>query len=84
MGASIAPANGLFDRLLGGIQNAVSILSYAISRLTLIVTIATACLSVYLYMLVPKGFFPQQDTGRIKRIGAGCAGHFLLGHEGER
>ena len=34
-------------------------------RFTLLVTIATACLSVYLYILVPKGFFPQQDTGRI-------------------
>jgi multidrug efflux pump len=33
--------------------------------LTLLVTIATACLSVYLYILVPKGFFPQQDTGRV-------------------
>ena len=33
--------------------------------MTLAVTIATACLSVYLYVLVPKGFFPQQDTGRI-------------------
>ncbi|HKU50844.1 MAG TPA: efflux RND transporter permease subunit, partial [Nitrospira sp.] len=28
---------------------------------TLLVTIATACLSVYLYVIVPKGFFPQQD-----------------------
>jgi multidrug efflux pump len=33
--------------------------------LTLFITIATACLSVYLYIIVPKGFFPQQDTGRI-------------------
>jgi multidrug efflux pump len=33
--------------------------------LTLLITIATACLSVYLYVIVPKGFFPQQDTGRI-------------------
>ena len=32
---------------------------------TLIVTILVACLSVYLYIKVPKGFFPQQDTGRI-------------------
>ena len=31
----------------------------------LVVTIATAALSVYLYVIVPKGFFPQQDTGRI-------------------
>ena len=33
--------------------------------LILLVTIATAALSVYLYILVPKGFFPQQDTGRL-------------------
>jgi hydrophobe/amphiphile efflux-1 (HAE1) family protein len=33
--------------------------------LTLAITIATACLSVYLYVIVPKGFFPQQDTGRM-------------------
>ncbi len=32
---------------------------------TLLITIATACLSVYLYVVVPKGFFPQQDSGRI-------------------
>src|ERR1700736_3884704 len=32
---------------------------------TLVVTILVACLSVYLYVIVPKGFFPQQDTGRI-------------------
>jgi multidrug efflux pump len=33
--------------------------------LTLAITILTAVLSVYLYARVPKGFFPQQDTGRI-------------------
>jgi multidrug efflux pump len=32
----------------------------------LVVTIATACLSVYLFKDAPKGFFPQQDTGRIQ------------------
>jgi multidrug efflux pump len=32
---------------------------------TLVVTVLVACLSVYLYIIVPKGFFPQQDTGRI-------------------
>ncbi len=26
-------------------------------------TAATICLSVYLYIVIPKGFFPQQDTG---------------------
>ncbi|HEV7966918.1 MAG TPA: multidrug efflux RND transporter permease subunit [Candidatus Acidoferrales bacterium] len=29
----------------------------------LVVTGATLCLSVYLYFVIPKGFFPQQDTG---------------------
>ena len=33
--------------------------------LTLLVTIATAGLTVYLYTVVPTGFFPQQDTGRL-------------------
>ncbi|HKD13813.1 MAG TPA: multidrug efflux RND transporter permease subunit [Candidatus Angelobacter sp.] len=31
----------------------------------LVITILTAFLSVGLYWIVPKGFFPQQDTGRI-------------------
>ena len=34
-------------------------------RLVLTITILTFFLNVYLYILVPKGFFPQQDTGRI-------------------
>ena len=29
------------------------------------ITIGTAALSIYLYIVVPKGFFPQQDTGRV-------------------
>jgi len=33
--------------------------------ITLLITIGTACLSIYLYVIVPKGFFPQQDTGRV-------------------
>jgi multidrug efflux pump len=33
--------------------------------LTLVVTLMTIALSVYLYAQVPKGFFPQQDTGRM-------------------
>src|SRR6202000_1832859 len=34
--------------------------------LTLLITLATAALSVYMYIGAPKGFFPQQDTGRIQ------------------
>ncbi|HTM17067.1 MAG TPA: efflux RND transporter permease subunit, partial [Terracidiphilus sp.] len=33
--------------------------------LILLVAIGTAVLNVYLYIVVPKGFFPQQDTGRL-------------------
>jgi multidrug efflux pump len=33
--------------------------------ITLLITIVTAGLSVYLYIIIPKGFFPQQDTGRM-------------------
>ena len=32
---------------------------------TLAVTVLTACLSIYMYAVAPKGFFPQQDTGRM-------------------
>jgi multidrug efflux pump len=34
-------------------------------RLVLLIFIATICLNVELYIIVPKGFFPQQDTGRL-------------------
>src|SRR5262249_47218231 len=34
-------------------------------RLTLAVMLATIGLNVYLFVIVPKGFFPQQDVGRI-------------------
>jgi multidrug efflux pump len=33
--------------------------------LMLLVTLATIGVSVYLYVIVPKGFFPQQDTGML-------------------
>jgi multidrug efflux pump len=33
--------------------------------LVLGITLGTVCLAVYLYIVIPKGFFPQQDTGRI-------------------
>jgi multidrug efflux pump len=33
---------------------------------TLLVLLATIGLNVYLFIRVPKGFFPQQDTGRIQ------------------
>ena len=34
--------------------------------LVLLITVLTFFLTIYLYIIVPKGFFPQQDTGRIQ------------------
>jgi multidrug efflux pump len=55
----------LFDRLLATYTGALKwVLSH--QPVTLTVTVLVACLSVYLYIKVPKGFFPQQDTGRLQ------------------
>ena len=40
--------------------------------LTLLVTLATFGLTLYLYMIVPKGFFPVQDTGVLLAITEGA------------
>ena len=54
----------VFDWLLATYTRMLKwVLAY--QPVTLTVTILVACLSVYLYIKVPKGFFPQQDTGRI-------------------
>ncbi|HWW14285.1 MAG TPA: multidrug efflux RND transporter permease subunit [Candidatus Dormibacteraeota bacterium] len=54
----------VFDKALATYDHALKwVLKYQLA--TLIVTILVACLSIYLYKVVPKGFFPQQDTGRI-------------------
>src|ERR1700723_644265 len=34
-------------------------------KLVLTITVLTFVLNVYLYIIVPKGFFPEQDAGRI-------------------
>jgi multidrug efflux pump len=54
----------VFDTLLRGYKRS---LSWALthSRLTMLVLFATIGLNVYLYAIVPKGFFPEQDTGQL-------------------
>jgi multidrug efflux pump len=55
----------VFDKSLATYSHALKwVLEYQL--LTLVVTILVACLSVYLYKVVPSGFFPQQDTGRLQ------------------
>jgi multidrug efflux pump len=54
-----------FDKLLATYRHSLKwVLAH--QPVTLVVTILVACLSVYLYVIVPKGFFPQQDTGRLQ------------------
>ncbi len=54
----------IFDRLLATYQISLKwVLAH--QPVTLTVTVLVACLSVYLYVIVPKGFFPQQDAGRL-------------------
>ena len=36
--------------------------------LTLLVALATLGLTIYLYIIIPKGFFPVQDTGAIQGV----------------
>ncbi len=54
----------MFDRLLSGYQKSLAwVLDHSLS--VLFVAIATLVLAVALYIYIPKGFFPQQDTGRL-------------------
>ncbi len=53
-----------FAALLHGYERSLAwVLRHA--RLTLAVAVATVCLNGYLFAVVPKGFFPEQDNGRL-------------------
>jgi hydrophobic/amphiphilic exporter-1 (mainly G- bacteria), HAE1 family len=51
-----------FDRLLHGYQRGLD-LALRHSLITLGIFFATLALSIYLFIIIPKGFFPQQDNG---------------------
>ena len=53
-----------FAALLRGYERT---LAWALDHgpLTVLVLLGTVVLNVYLYVIVPKGFFPQQDTGQL-------------------
>jgi multidrug efflux pump len=63
-GAVYRLSEGAFNLILGGYEKSLSwVLRH--QPLTMLVTLGTIGLTVYLYASVPKGFFPQQDTGRL-------------------
>ena len=56
-----------FDRLIKGYGRWLGwVLAHA--RLTLLVAVITLVLTVLMYVFIPKGFFPVQDTGQIAGI----------------
>jgi len=61
------PGNGWFDRLIAVYGRS---LDWVMQRqtLTMLVFFATVALTVALYVVIPKGFFPIQDTGTIQGI----------------
>ncbi len=56
-----------FDALLKGYERGLDLV-LGHRFITLLVFIATLGLSVFLFMIIPKGFFPQQDTGLLTAI----------------
>jgi multidrug efflux pump len=54
-----------FQRLREGYERT---LGWALDhrRLMIFILFATVCLNIYLYIVIPKGFLPQQDTGTIQ------------------
>jgi multidrug efflux pump len=63
-GRAYRASEWLFDKILAVYSVSLSwVLRH--QRTTLVVTVLTAVLSIAMYIVIPKGFFPQQDTGRL-------------------
>jgi len=58
---------GFFDAMIGFYRRTLDI-ALRFQFVTLLVFLATFGLTVFLYITIPKGFFPQQDTGAIVGI----------------
>ena len=56
-----------FDRMLHAYERGLD-LALRRSRTTLCIFFATVALSVYLFLIIPKGFFPQQDNGFLTAV----------------
>ena len=64
-GSSGRRIQAFFERVIEHYEHA---LSWVLERQgwTLLAALATLCLTVLLYMLIPKGLFPTQDTGQLQ------------------
>ena len=62
---------GFFDALIGGYRRTLDV-ALRFRFITLMVFLATLGVTGYLYVVIPKGFFPSQDTGVIIGITEGA------------
>ncbi len=62
---------GFFDALVGGYRRTLDI-ALRFQFVTLLAFLATLGLTVFLYLEIPKGFFPPQDTGVVIGITEGA------------
>src|SRR5438067_3248995 len=60
----------LYDRVIQGYGRTLKFV-FKHQTTTLLVTVGTLVLTLFLYVVVPKGFFPVQDTGVILGISEG-------------
>ena len=50
-------------------------------RLVACIALMTVAINLYLFYIIPKGFFPEQDNGRLIRRDRGGSGYLLPGNE---
>jgi multidrug efflux pump len=60
-----------FDGLVGGYERGLKV-ALRHRFLTLLIMLGTIGVTGYLYVVIPKGFFPQQDTGLIIGLAEGA------------
>ncbi len=53
------------SQFCGRLQAFAGLVAGAFGRIMMLLLVATIGLNFYLYAVVPKGFFPQQDTGQL-------------------
>jgi hydrophobe/amphiphile efflux-1 (HAE1) family protein len=66
-GFAFRVSEGFFNGMLGGYRRGLDWVLHH-HHLMLLITIGAAVLSVFLYKAVPKGLFPQQDTGQLAGV----------------
>lgn len=63
-GRIFAASEWIFNSLLNGYKHSLG-WALRFAPLMILILIGTILLNIHLYQIIPKGFFPQQDNGRI-------------------